>query len=126
MSDSEIERNKDVVKKWFAMIYGDGSNLALIDELIAEDYVQHNPEAGQGREGVRRFFTEVLPIPLPPYLDASGIQTEDYIGEGEFVVRMENRTNGLLIDVFRLRDGQMVEHWDAFRTAPGHQPPPSF
>jgi predicted SnoaL-like aldol condensation-catalyzing enzyme len=48
------------------------------------------------------------------------------IAEGEFVVRQEIRTHGLLLDVFRVRDGLLREHWDAFRPDPGTERIPGF
>ena len=58
MGIEEVERNKKLVERFFREVpYGPGDNLDVIDELVAEDYVQHNPLAGQGREGVKRFFT---------------------------------------------------------------------
>lgn len=116
---TEEERNKQVVMRHFEMVYGDGSDLSALED-IADDYVQHNPLAGQGRDGVRKFFTEVLPLPLPPELDASGTLEVHLIAEGQFVVRQEIRKNGLHIDIFRLRDGLLREHWDAFRPNPGY------
>lgn len=35
------------------------------------------------------------------------------------VVRQEMRTRGMLVDVFRVRNGLCVEHWDAYRPDPG-------
>ena len=123
MSSEQLEKNKQVVSKLFEVIYGAGDNLHLLDELVAED-VQHNPNAGQGREGVRRFFQELVPLPyrLEPH-------EVNLIAEGEFVVRQEIRAHayrGMLIDVFRVRDGQVQEHWDAYRPDPGTERLPGF
>lgn len=126
MEPDERERNKQLVRRHFEMVFGDGSDLSPIDEDVAEDYVQHNPAAGQGRAGLRRFFTETLPLPLPPELGAEGTLEVNLISEGEFVVRQEIRENGMQIDIFRVRDGLLAEHWDAFRPNPGFERPPSF
>lgn len=126
MSSEEIERNKKVVAEHFEMVYGVGDNLHLIDEHMAEDYIQHNPNAGQGREGVKHFFTNVFPLPLPEWLGPSGTVEVNYIAEGDFVVRQEIRTHGMLVDVFRVKDGKLIEHWDAFRPNPGTERIPGF
>lgn len=127
MSNEQLEKNKALVARFFREVpYGPGDNLHVIDELIAEDYVQHNPEAGQGREGVRHFFTNVIPVPLPEWLDEKGTLEVNLIAEGDFVVRQEIRTHGMLIDIFRVKDGMLKEHWDAFRPNPGTERPPSF
>jgi hypothetical protein len=55
MITDEIERNKKVVEDFVREVPLAG-NLDALDELVAEDYVQHNPQAGQGRAGVRELF----------------------------------------------------------------------
>ena len=118
------EKNKKLVARLFEVVYGNGDDLDVLDELVAEDYVQHNPLAGQGREGLRAYFKEL--VPLPEWLDASGTLAEHYIAEGEFVVRQELRNHGMLVDIFRVEDGVLVEHWDAFRPDPGTERIPGF
>jgi predicted SnoaL-like aldol condensation-catalyzing enzyme len=122
--DVDLARNKRVVEHLFEVIYGNGDDLDVLDELVAEDYIQHNPQAGQGRAGLKRFFAEL--VPLPPWLDASGAVTVNLIAQGDLVVRQEIRTHGMLVDVFRVRDGLCVEHWDAFRPDPGTERIPGF
>jgi predicted SnoaL-like aldol condensation-catalyzing enzyme len=126
MSEDQVEKNKAIVAKLFEVIYGDGGNIdEILDEYVAEDYIQHNPHAGQGREGVRRFFKEQL-VPLPYRHEP---RQETYIAEGEYVVRQEIRNHqykGMLVDIFRVKDGLVVEHWDAYRPDPGTEPMPAL
>ena len=44
------------------------------------------------------------------------------IAEGDFVVRQDIRRDGMLLDVWRVKDGKGQEHWDAYRTNPGTEP----
>lgn len=55
-----------------------------------------------------------------------GHARSNIIGDGDLVVRQEIRTNGMLVDIFRVRDGRLAEHWDAWRPAKGYERPPSF
>lgn len=124
MSAGEIEANKRAVQKLFAILYGDGTNVDDLDAIVAGNYVQHNPNAGQGRNGVKQLFREILP--LPAAFSASTLTEERYIAEGEFVVRQELRPQGMIVDIFRVHDGVLCEHWDAFRGNPGQEPPPGL
>ena len=57
------EENKALVRRWFEEL--DKRNFAIIDELIPEDYVDHNPPLPNlppGREGVRQSSLD----PAPP------------------------------------------------------------
>jgi predicted SnoaL-like aldol condensation-catalyzing enzyme len=125
VSSEEVARNKAVVEAFVAEV-AIGKNLDRLDDLVAEDYIQHNPHAGQGREGVREFFAVFHQGALDEGLHPRGTIAVNLIGEGEFVVRQEIRDNGVLIDIWRVRDGMLREHWDSWRPAPGHDVLPGF
>jgi predicted SnoaL-like aldol condensation-catalyzing enzyme len=123
---SELERNKAIVGALFAIINGTSvEDIAKIDGLVADDYIQHNPVAGQGREGLRQFLYKIVPAE-PKELPPSDMISVNFIAEGDYVVRQEIRKNGMLVDIFRIRDGLLQEHWDAFRFAPGAKRIPGF
>lgn len=121
----DIEKNKAAVTRLFDIIYGASlDDIALIDGLVAEDYIQHNPLAGQGREGLRGFLHKI--VPEPKELDPADTLWVNLIAEGDYVVRQEVRRNGMLVDIFRVKDGLLQEHWDAFRFAPDARKIPGF
>jgi predicted SnoaL-like aldol condensation-catalyzing enzyme len=118
------EYNKQLVKKLFNIIFGTSLEaIEGIDDLVAEDYIQHNPRAEQGREGLRNFCNVII---QNPEIDPADTQSVTFIAEGNMVVRQEMRANGMLIDIFRVQDGKLQEHWDAFRFAPGAKIIPGF
>ena len=53
---SSEEANKAVVRRFYAEM--DAGNLEAMDELVAEDYIDHNPPpfpgVGQGRAGLKQ------------------------------------------------------------------------
>lgn len=118
MTDDATARNKKVVED-FVREVPLGKNLDALDTLVAEDYIQHNPHAGQGRAGVREFFANFHEH-LDEGLHPDGDIAVNIIAEGEFVVRQAIRTNGMLVDIWRVGNGQLLEHWDAWRPAEGH------
>lgn len=118
------ETNKAVVRRLFEEVMK--GNLSVADELIAEDYAQHSVFGiPDGREGFKQFFmTFAAAAP-----DAHFV-IDDVIAEGDKVVTRLTVTGtqtGALqgipptgktfsmkgIDIFRLVDGRIVEHWDA-------------
>lgn len=121
----DLERNKAIVRAAFDIIYGTSvEDIAKIDELVAEDYIQHNPSIAQGREGLRRLLLAIVPGPKP--LDPRDTLSVNLIAEGDMVVRQEMRKNGMLVDIFRIENGRLQEHWDAFRFTPGAERIPGF
>jgi steroid delta-isomerase-like uncharacterized protein len=96
----------------------------LVDQFVAEDYINHNAFVATGREANRQFWSGFF-AGLP---DLS-VTMEDLVISGDRVVgRFVYRgthTGGLMgipasgkavqmrsIDIWRLQDGMFVEHWD--------------
>jgi predicted SnoaL-like aldol condensation-catalyzing enzyme len=104
------EQHKQIVARVFdAFRAGDTS---AFDDLIAPDYVQHNPQAGNGLEAVKAFFAPVGPIDVEVYR---------VIAEGDLVVvHSDYKTwNTAGVDIFRVGpDGKIIEHWDVLQAVP--------
>jgi steroid delta-isomerase-like uncharacterized protein len=118
------EANKALIRRWLAEM--DKRNLHIVDELVAVDYIDHNPpmpDLAPGREGVKQANT----LLLAAFPDATHT-IEDQIAEGDKVVtRMTVRgtfmgeylgipPNGKQITaegimIHRIAGGQLVEHW---------------
>jgi predicted SnoaL-like aldol condensation-catalyzing enzyme len=91
--------------------------------LLKPDYIQHNPTVPTGAEPVLGFI---------PALKDSGITVETHriIAEGNFVVLHNTYRNAAAfgadtligIDVFRVEDGKVAEHWDNLQVPAGPNP----
>ncbi|HKE66735.1 MAG TPA: ester cyclase [Micromonosporaceae bacterium] len=96
----------------------------LVDEFVAEDYINHNPFVADGREANRQFWTGFFAA-LP---DLSATM-EDLVISGDRVVgrfvyrgthsgelmgipASGNPVEMRSIDIWRVQDGMFVEHWD--------------
>lgn len=104
------EANKQTVAQLFdAFRAGDTEPFAA---LIVEDYVQHNPQAGNGLAAVQAFFAPVGPVDVEVYR---------VVAEGDLVVAHSHyRTwNMAGVDIFRLNaDAKIIEHWDVLQPVP--------
>jgi len=95
-----------------------------VDRFVAEDYVNHNAFVADGREANRQFWT-VFFAGLPDVR----VTMEDLVVSGDRVVGRfvyRGTHNGDLmgipatgkpvemrsIDIWRVRNGKFVEHWD--------------
>jgi predicted SnoaL-like aldol condensation-catalyzing enzyme len=110
---SSQEANKAVVRRFYAEM--DAGNLEVMDELVAEDYIDHNPPpfpgVGQGRAGLKQAF-EIFWTATP-----GRHEIEDQVAEGDKVVTRLGRpgmTSGFsrnwalsrCHEVFRSRSGR--------------------
>jgi steroid delta-isomerase-like uncharacterized protein len=119
-----LENNKAVVRRF----YNDVLNLrnaGLLDDLAAEDYVEHDPfpGMGDGRDQLKARIEGFLHAFNPLHFTI-----EDVIAEGDkVVVRWKNAgkdVGGFMgipatgkdfsisgIDIHMVRDGRLAEHW---------------
>jgi predicted SnoaL-like aldol condensation-catalyzing enzyme len=91
----------------------------LIDRYIAADYVQHSTAASNGREGLRAFF-ENRADAFPDVRMRIMAQFAD----GDFTifhihtVRHADDPGMSIIDIFRMEDGMVREHWEVVQEIP--------
>ncbi len=107
---ADTERNKQTVARLFdAFRAGD---VDAFDEFIAEDYVQHNPQAGNGLQAVKEFFAPIGPVDVDVYR---------VIAEGDLVVAHSHYKtfNMAGVDIWRFNaEAKMIEHWDVLQQVP--------
>jgi len=121
---STEENNKALVRRFYEEI--DKGNIDALDELMAEDYIDHNPPGlpglAPGREGVKqafRIFWQATP---------GHHVIEDQVAEGDKVVtrltaigkhegdlpgapRTGNELRMTSITIHRIANGKLVEKW---------------
>ena len=118
------ERNKALVRRFYAEI--DKGNIDALDELVAEDYIDHNPpplpDLAPGRAGLKQAF-RIFWVATPGHH-----QIEDQIAEGDKVVtrmtsygkheadlpgapRSGNELRMTSITIHRIANGKLVEKW---------------
>ncbi|MCK1419753.1 ester cyclase [Bradyrhizobium sp. 182] len=118
------EENKRLVRQFYEEI--DKGNLDAMDELVAENYIDHSPPPfpglGKGREGLKQGF-KIFWEATPGYH-----QIEDQIAEGDKVVtrltaygkherdlpgapRTGNDLKMTSITIHRIANGKLTEKW---------------
>ncbi|HKM71607.1 MAG TPA: nuclear transport factor 2 family protein [Stellaceae bacterium] len=114
------ERNKANTVAFYqkALFDGDVENAFRI--YAGASYRQHNPLIEDGMEGVRKFVTWIM----ANHPDAHG-EIKRVFADGDYVI-LHSHWHGLsgnlrgeaVVDIFRLEDGKMVEHWDVIQPIP--------
>jgi steroid delta-isomerase-like uncharacterized protein len=122
---SAVEQNKAAARRWSEELWGKG-NLAVADEIIAADYVRHDPGdpfPARGPADVKRIVTM-----LRKMLPDLQIRVESMVAEGDLVVsRYETTATDTVgymgkpatgrtihtpaMQMFRFANGKIVESW---------------
>jgi steroid delta-isomerase-like uncharacterized protein len=121
-----VDENKEIVRRLEAIWDGD---LDIVDELVAEDFLNHNPLVPDAPPGPEGFKQNVSALQAAfPNIEFT---TEDVIAEGDKVVfravghgTHEGELMGVDptgrevelagIVIFRIDGGQVVERWALF------------
>ncbi|WP_408609783.1 nuclear transport factor 2 family protein [Herbaspirillum autotrophicum] len=114
----EQARNKQVVLAF----YEQGLNRKDADAALAyvgPEYIQHNPNAADGPEGFRKFVRFLRERYPQSHSEIKRVFTDgDYVILHVHAVRQPGERGNAIVDIFRLQNGKIVEHWDAVQPVP--------
>lgn len=88
-------------------------------KFFGSRYVQHNPTAPDGIEGFKAFLSF-----LREKFPESRSEIKRSFAEGDYVilhvhsVREPGSRGRAIVDIFKLEDGKIVEHWDVVQEVP--------
>jgi predicted SnoaL-like aldol condensation-catalyzing enzyme len=116
--DPRLAANKQLVYDMYRIVL-QGGHWDRAHEFIAVDYIQHNPNAAQGLQGLIDYVRASRPV--REIKDALDLPLIHLMAEGDYVstsfVRPEQDANGetyysTWFDLYRIEDGKIAEHWD--------------
>jgi predicted SnoaL-like aldol condensation-catalyzing enzyme len=115
---AQMEANKKIVLDFYDKAINQ-KDFAAASKHFGNRYVQHNPIAEDGPEGLRKFI-EFLRSKFPNYKS----EFKRVFADGDYVIvhvhnMREPGTRGrAIIDIFKLENGKIVEHWDVAQDIP--------
>jgi predicted SnoaL-like aldol condensation-catalyzing enzyme len=116
--NQDINQNKENAIAFYKMAYN-GNPRTAVELFVGDDYIQHNPLVGDGKEAFIDYFEEMAKI----YADKS-IEFVRSIAEGNLVALHTHQTwpgneEYVTMDFFRFdNNGKIIEHWDAMQEIP--------
>ena len=104
-------------------------DLSHLDSYMRDDYIQHNPDVPQGKKGFIDFFKQTFKaIPDFKYTLKKIVAESDLVmiycttsgthTGGEWLGKQAtgNKLDFNVVDIFRIQDGMIAEHWDVADT----------
>jgi predicted SnoaL-like aldol condensation-catalyzing enzyme len=122
------ERNRVIVTDFARLFYTERNVRAAFDKYVVADYIQHNPGIGDGRAAAVGMLEPMFSRP------GATFEIKRIMVDGDFAVihlkgRGDPATRGAAVaDIYRLKDGKIVEHWDVLQPIPetASNPHPMF
>lgn len=111
----DLLMNKDLVQTFYREAIGQ-LNEAIADSILKDDYIQHNPMVKTGKAGFFETLAFLKQMPRPENPKSPIVRI---IAEGDLVaLHLSVNVMGAqkaVIDIFRVEDGKLAEHWDAMQ-----------
>jgi predicted SnoaL-like aldol condensation-catalyzing enzyme len=114
----QMEENKKAVVEFYDLAINQ-KNFEAAAKFLGPRYVQHNPRAADGPEGLKAFLA-FLRDKFPDYhSDIKRVFAEgDYVILHVHNVPTPGSRGNAIIDIFKLENGKVVEHWDVRQEIP--------
>jgi len=115
---AQLEANKNLVLAFYEQIIGRKDFDAALP-YMGNTYTQHAPYASDGHDGLRAWLAGFkAAFPNHRY------EVKRVIAEGPYVMLHLHGTGGpnphgeSVVDIFRIENGKVVEHWDIIQPIP--------
>lgn len=115
----KLEANRQAVLAYYDLSFNQGEPEKAVELYQGEQYIQHNPHAADGSQAFIDFVNWFRGEHPELHMDFKRT-----VAEGDLVVTHSHQTlfpgdrGTAVMDIFRLEDGKIVEHWDVVQPVP--------
>ena len=114
----QMEENKKTVAAFYDAALNQ-KDFDAASKYLGNRYTQHNPNAADGPEGLKGFVNF-----LKDKFPNNRSEIKRIFADGDYVivhvhaVREPGTRGNAIIDIFKLENGKVVEHWDVVQPIP--------
>ncbi len=114
----QLETNKKTVAA-FEQAALNEKDFDAASKFLGPRYTQHNPNAADGPEGLKGFIAF-----LKDKFPNNHSETKHIFADGDYVivhdhaVREPGTRGNAIVNIYKLEDGKVVEHWDVIQPIP--------
>ena len=114
-SDDIEERNKQTAAAFLRIAFNERKLASALDQYVARDYVQHNPLIADGKSAVKAMFDSGKLPQLEYDIQLITAQNDIVVVFSRVVAAGKQMA---VVDLLRIRDNVLVEHWDVLQEVP--------
>jgi predicted SnoaL-like aldol condensation-catalyzing enzyme len=117
-TDNVTDRNRTVVGDFARLFYTEKNVKLAFETYVVPEYIQHNPGIADGRDAAIAALTPMFSAP------GAKFEVKRIIVDGDLAVihlfgQGDPTSPGAAVaDIYRLKDGKIVEHWDVLQSMP--------
>ena len=114
----QMEENKKIIAEFYDAALNQ-KDFEKASKYLGTRYTQHNPVAADGPEGLKAFLAF-----LKDKFPNNRSEIKRIFADGDYVivhvhaVREPGTRGNAIIDIFKLENGKVVEHWDVIEPIP--------
>ena len=110
---------REVVDQFIDLFYKQKKVREAFETWVHPDYIQHKPSLPNGREPVIQFLEQLLArFPDRTFTIHRVIASDDLIAVHYHSQAGPDDQGFAVVDIFRVEDCRMVEHWDVVQPVP--------
>jgi predicted SnoaL-like aldol condensation-catalyzing enzyme len=116
---AQTDDNKKTVRTFLELAFNEKRPADAVVECVGRTYRQHNPKAADGPVAFIQFV-----LGFVGQFPEVNFEIQRLVAEGDLVVvhshlKTSPQDRGsAVIDIYRMEDGKIVEHWDAMQEVP--------
>ena len=115
---AQEKANEQTVRDFYQAAIND-KDFDKASKFLGNRYVQHNPTAADGPEGLKGFLTFLREkFPQSKSEVKRAFAQDDYVILHVHSLREPNTRGRAIVDIFKLENGKVVEHWDVVQDIP--------
>ncbi|MDH3431740.1 MAG: nuclear transport factor 2 family protein [Gammaproteobacteria bacterium] len=112
---------REVVDQFIDLFYVKKEVRLAFETWVHPDYIQHKPSLPDGREPVIVFLEKLLErFPDRTFTIHRVISSDDLVAVHCHSQATPEDLGFAVVDIFRVEDCHMVEHWDVVQSVPAH------
>lgn len=116
--NDSLQTNKETVIAFYEAAINN-KDYTTAEKYMGSYYKQHNPLAEDGKAGFKKYIQYLQDNYPNSHSDIKRVMADDnYVILHVNSIRVPDTRGNAIVDIFRLEDGKIVEHWDVIQPVP--------